>query len=77
MQKLILDQVLAATANGIRVPAELRDKTIMDPLVSCVEQLQTYGLTVLQEKAVVEEWFSGCESSVPLYIPLQTSIPNA
>ena len=39
MQKLILDQVRAATAHGIRIPAELRDKAVMDPLVSCVKRL--------------------------------------
>jgi len=39
----ILDTVRAARAHGISIPAELRDKAIMDPL----------------EKAVVEEWFSG------------------
>jgi len=68
-QRPILDQVRAARAHGIRVPAEFRDEAIVDPLVSCVEQLPLHVLTVLQEKAVVEEWFSGCEVSVPFSNP--------
>jgi len=35
--KPILDQVRAARAHGIRIPAELRDKAIMDSLVSYVK----------------------------------------
>ena len=37
MLNQILDQVRAARAHGIRVPVELCDKAIMDPLVSRVE----------------------------------------
>ena len=76
MLKLILDQVRAATAHGIRIPAELRDKAIIDPLVSCFKRLQPHLLTVLQEKAVVEEWFSGCEGSIPPLVPLQFRVAN-
>lgn len=39
----ILDTVRAARAHGVKIPAELRDSAIIDPL----------------EKAVIEEWFSG------------------
>lgn len=65
MLKLIADQVRAARAHGIRIPTELGDKAIMDRLVSCAKQSPSHALTVFQEKAVVEEWFSGCEDSVP------------
>ena len=65
MQEPILDQVRAATAHGIRIPAELHDKAVMGPLVGCIKRPQLHVLTVFQEKAVVEEWFSGCEGNFP------------
>jgi acid phosphatase len=39
----VLDTIRAAVANGVKVPAEFNDSTVMDVL----------------EKAVVKEWFEG------------------
>jgi hypothetical protein len=58
-----LNQVLAARAHGIKIPVELSDKAVMDPLVSRVKGPPSHVLTLFQEKAVVEEWFSGCKYS--------------
>lgn len=63
MLKPMSDQVRAARAHGIRTPAELRNKAVMDPLVSRVTWPPWHALIVLQERAVVEEWFSGCEDT--------------
>lgn len=48
----VLDTVRAATAHGLKVPAEFEDPTVID----------------LIERAVVTEWFAGCEMVlVPLH----------
>ncbi|TFY59057.1 hypothetical protein EVJ58_g6020 [Rhodofomes roseus] len=47
----ILDTVRAANAHGIAVPPELKDPAVVD----------------LIEKAVVHEWFAGCEMLAPYH----------
>jgi len=44
----VLDTVRAAVAHGVKVPPEFEEKSIIDII----------------EKAVVSEWFAGCESAI-------------
>ena len=56
-------KIRSAVANGVPVPREFLEKGVMDVIVSSrpVSFLSSYS-DVLQEKAVVHEWFGGCET---------------
>lgn len=61
-------QIRASIANGIKVPSEFEDKSVVDVIVSAtcpprVALSLTLTVISLQEQAVVSEWFSGCERS--------------